>query len=69
MTDWIFAFFHLFLVLAVLGYGLWSLARGNVGRFLVILIGLTFYYFIVLHKAVRKEIRRKREEKRKGRPG
>ncbi len=64
MFDWIFAFFHLGLLIAVLGYGIYSLViLGNVRRFLFITLVLAVYYVLVLHKAVRKEIARK-----KGRP-
>jgi hypothetical protein len=60
MADWIFAFFHLGLILGVIGYALYSLAIGNVARFLFLTAGLTLYYFLVLHKSVKKEIERRR---------
>ncbi len=62
MSDWIFAFFHLFLLLGVVGYTFFSLFQGNTYRFLVLLACLALYYFLVLHKAVMKEIRRKRKK-------
>jgi len=62
--DWIFAFFHLFLLLGVIFYAFYSLiAYGNILRFALIAAGLTVYYLLVLHKPVRREI-----ERRKSRP-
>ncbi|NIM92043.1 MAG: hypothetical protein GTO17_13975 [Candidatus Aminicenantes bacterium] len=63
MFDWIFAFFHLFLLLGAVLYAFFSLFKGNYLRFIVIIVLLTIYYFLVLHKAVKKEIERKREKK------
>ncbi len=63
MLDWIFAFFHLFLLLGAVLYAFFSLFKGNYLRFIVIIVLLTIYYFLVLHKAVRKEIERKRKER------
>jgi len=63
MYDWIFSFFHLFLLLGVVFYAFFSLLKGNYLRFVVIILLLTVYYFLVLHKAVRKEIERKRKER------
>ncbi|MCJ7645021.1 MAG: hypothetical protein MUP28_11175 [Candidatus Aminicenantes bacterium] len=60
MSDTIFAIVHLFVLLGVLGYAVLSIVRGNVARGGLILILLAVYYFLVLHKAVRKEIVRKR---------
>jgi hypothetical protein len=60
MSDTIFAIVHLFVLLGVLGYAVLSIVRGNVARGGLILILLAVYYFLVLHKAVRKEIARKR---------
>jgi hypothetical protein len=62
MFDYIFAFFHLILLLSVFGYGVFSLLEGNVLRFSIISICLVGYYFLVLHKNVRKEIERKRKK-------
>jgi len=64
MFDWIFAFFHLFLLLGITGYAVLSLIQGNVFRFGLIILCLIVYYFIVLHKAVKKEIRRKKSLRR-----
>ncbi len=62
MFDWIFAFVHLFLLVGVLIYAFVSLFQGNVVRFALLLALLTLYYFLVLHKAVKKEIARKRKK-------
>jgi len=62
MFDWIFAFFHLFLILGVVFYAFNSLFKGNYLRFIVVIVLLTVYYFLVLHKAVKKEIERKRKK-------
>jgi len=63
VSDWIFAFVHLFLLLAVVIYAIVSLFQGNTLRFEVIVLLLAGYYFLVLHKAVKKEISRKRSQK------
>lgn len=63
MFDWIFAFFHLFLLLGAVLYAFFSLSKGNYLRFIVIMVLLTVYYFLVLHKAVKKEIERKRKKR------
>jgi len=63
MADWIFAFFHFFLVLGIIAYAFYSLLKGNISRFTVIIILIAVYYFLVLHKAVRKEIERKRKKR------
>ncbi len=63
MSDWIFAFFHLFLLLGIVIYAVYFLLQGNVLRFAIIVALLTGYYFIVLHKAVKKEIERKKKKK------
>jgi len=62
MFDWIFAFFHLFLLIGVIVYAILSLMQGNILRFTVITLLLTGYYFLVLHKALKKEIQRKRKK-------
>jgi len=59
MSDTIFAIVHLFVLLGVLGYAVLSIVRGNVARGGLILVLLAVYYFLVLHKAVRKEIAHK----------
>ncbi|UCC39195.1 MAG: hypothetical protein JSV96_15530 [Candidatus Aminicenantes bacterium] len=63
MSDLIFAFFHLFLLLGIVIYAVYSLIRGDVLRFAIITVLLTGYYFIVLYKAVKKEIERKKKKK------
>ncbi len=62
MFDWIFAFFHLFLLLAILIYAFYSLLQGNILRFSFLIALLIVYYFLVLHKNVKKEIERKRKK-------
>lgn len=64
MGDWIFAFFHLFLLVGVIFYAVYLLVQGNTSRFGLIVVCLIAYYFLVLHKPVRMEIRRRREEKK-----
>jgi hypothetical protein len=62
--DWIFAFLHLGALLAALGFAVYSLVRGNVLRFALIVALLGAYYYFVLHPAVLKEIGRRRKAKR-----
>lgn len=62
MFDYIFAFLHLILLLGVFGYAVYSLLEGNVLRFALISVCLVGYYFLALHKNVRKEIERKRKK-------
>lgn len=64
MGDWLFAFFHLFLLIALVIYTLLSLFQGNYFRFILLAGGLTLYYILVLHPAVKKEIKRKKTQKR-----
>jgi len=64
MSDWLFAFFHLFLLLGIIVYAFYSLIQGNILRFVVIMVLLTGYYFLVLHGAVKKEIKRKKKGKK-----
>ena len=64
MMDYIFAFFHLFLLIGLLGYAVYSLIQGNTYRFVLILVCLAGYYFFALHKNVKKEIRRKKKNKK-----
>jgi hypothetical protein len=67
VADWIFAFFHLFLLIGVIGYAFYSLLfHGNSQRFALILACLVVYYFIVLRKPVRQEIARRKELKASG---
>lgn len=63
MADWIFAFFHLFLLAGILAYAFYSLAQGNTFRFGLIAVCIIAYYFLVLHKPVKNELKRKREFK------
>lgn len=64
MFDYIFAFFHLFLLIGLLGYAVFSLIQGNVLRFGLIIACLVGYYFLALHKNVMKEIERKKKSKK-----
>jgi hypothetical protein len=63
MSDWIFAFVHLFLLIAIIVYALVSLAQGNTFRFGLIAVCLIIYYLVVLHKPVKREIERRRKNK------
>ena len=64
MFDYLFAFFHLFLLIGLLGYAFYSLIQGNTLRFALIIVCLLGYYFFALHKNVKKEILRKRKSKK-----
>ncbi len=64
MFDYIFAFFHLFLLIGLLGYAVYALTQGNVLRFALIIVCLAGYYFLALHKNVVKEIKKKRKSKK-----
>lgn len=64
MFDYIFAFFHLFLLSGLLGYAFYSLIQGNTLRFALIIVCLVGYYFLALHKNVKAEIRQKRKSKK-----
>ena len=63
--DWIFAFFHLFRLLGALAYAFYSLYKGNIPRFVILIVCLIGYYFIALHPNVVKEIQRKKKKKSK----
>ncbi len=63
LGDTIFAVVHVLALMAVFIYGLIALVQGNTSRFAVVMAGLVLYYALVLHKAVVKEIRRKRSPK------
>jgi Flp pilus assembly protein TadB len=69
LGDTIFAVFHLFLLITVVVYAVIGLVQGNTMRFAVMMAGLVLYYFLVLHKAVLKEIDRKRKLRSAGPPG
>jgi hypothetical protein len=60
MSDTLFALLHLAALLAILAYAGLSLFTGNTGRGVLLLLLLAIYYLLVLHKAVRKEIARRR---------
>jgi hypothetical protein len=64
MGDWIFAFFHLFALVAILVYAVYSLFQGNVSRFIILIVLLGFWYIFMLHPAVKKEIERKKKKKK-----
>jgi hypothetical protein len=63
LGDTIFAIVHVIALIAVFIYGLVGLIQHNTRRFAVVCGGLVLYYFLVLHKAVSKEIDRKRRLK------
>ncbi len=65
MIDLIFALVHLAALIAILGYAIYALVQGNIVRFAAIVILLAVYYHFVLHKAVLKEIARRRELKKR----
>jgi len=58
--DTIFAFLHMGGLLVALAYAVVSLVRGNVTRFVLIMVLLASYYVFVLHPAVKKEVARRR---------
>lgn len=58
--DWIFAFVHLLGLVAALIYAVVSFSRGETSRGALLLGFLAVYYILVLHKAVLKEIQRKK---------
>lgn len=62
MFDLIFAFVHLLLLVGFVGYAFYLLFQGDTFRFVIILALLLVYYFLVLHKAVKREIERKRKK-------
>ena len=67
MSGLVFAIFHMFLLLGAVGYAFYTLFLGNHLRFAMMAGCLILYYFLVLHKAVKKEIERKRNLKKKAR--
>ena len=60
MSDTVFALLHFAVLLAILAYAVLSLFAGNAARGGLLLLLLAVYYLLVLHKAVRKEIARRR---------
>ncbi len=67
MNGLIFALFHMILLFGVVGYAFYTLFQGIQLRFAMMAACLVLYYFLVLHKAVKKEIERKRNLKKKAR--
>ncbi|HUM78768.1 MAG TPA: hypothetical protein PK962_02205 [Candidatus Saccharicenans sp.] len=62
MFNWIFALVHFFLYLGLLAYSVYSLFEGRWAAGLILLAFLAAYYFLVLHQAVLKEIKRKKKK-------
>ncbi len=62
MFDWIFAFIHLLALLGALGYAFYFLFQGNISNFIIGIGLITAYYLIVLRKAVKKEIEKKKSK-------
>jgi len=63
LGDTIFAFVHLALLIAIVIYTVVLFALGTWPRASVISACLVLYYFLVLHRPVIREIRRKRKLK------
>ncbi len=63
MSDTLFALIHLAVLLGILVYAVHSYLAGHASRGILILALLVVYYFLVLHKAVLKEIARRRGTK------
>lgn len=61
--DYIIAFVHLGLLIAVFVYALYMLFSGNIGRGILLLILLGAYYQFALREAVKKEISRRKASK------
>jgi Flp pilus assembly protein TadB len=64
LGDTLFAFAHLVALVAFVVLAFVDLAHGRVVRCVVVLAALFVYYILILHKPVRKEIRRRKDEKR-----
>ncbi|MBM3311035.1 MAG: hypothetical protein FJY80_05970 [Candidatus Aminicenantes bacterium] len=64
LGDTIFALVHLGLLLAIVVYAAVLLFRGEFARGGLIFAVLAVYYVLILHKAVRREIARKRGSRR-----
>lgn len=60
MSDTVFALLHLAILLGIVAYAVLSLFTGHAGRGGFLLALLAVYYLLVLHKAVLKEIARRR---------
>ncbi len=65
MFDWIFAFIHFIVLIGALGYAFYFLFQGNISKFIIGIGLITAYYLIVLHKAVKREIERKKNKEKK----
>ncbi|MFC2166117.1 hypothetical protein ACFLT2_14110 [Acidobacteriota bacterium] len=63
MSDLIFAIFHLCLLIGIIVYAFILLAQGNIFRFGLIMVCLAGYYFLILHKPVKREIERRKKAK------
>ena len=53
------------LLIGAVGYAFFTLIQGNHLRFAMMAACLILYYFLVLHKAVKKEIERKKNLKKR----
>jgi len=62
MFNWIFSLVHFFLYLGLLAYSVYSVFKGRWAAGLILLAFLAVYYFLVLHQAVLKEIKRKKRK-------
>ncbi|MDD8020518.1 MAG: hypothetical protein PHU81_04930 [Acidobacteriota bacterium] len=62
MFNWIFALVHFLLYFGLLGYAIYSLLQGQWAAGLMLLAFLAAYYFLVLHQAVLKEIKKKKKK-------
>ncbi|HEK84763.1 MAG: hypothetical protein ACPLZD_02275 [Candidatus Saccharicenans sp.] len=67
MFSWIFALVHLVLYLGLFFISILYLIEGQWWKGIIFLAFLVAYYFLVLHQAVLKEIRRKRKPKKNSR--
>jgi membrane protein implicated in regulation of membrane protease activity len=65
LGETLFALVHLGLLLAIVVYAAFLLVRGEYVRGGLVFAILAVYYVLVLHKAVRRELARKRGLKRK----
>ena len=58
----LFAFVHLALFIGAIAYAFYSLLLGNSTRFIILIGCLIAYYFLVLHKGLKKEIQRRKDQ-------
>ncbi len=63
MFELLFAILHFLLFIGAFGFAFYTLFTGDPLRFGIMIACLTAYYFLVLHKAVKKEIKRKRDQR------